>query len=94
MSFIVGLLFFVLFVLLAGLLFVLVIIMRGVGKIRRFFHLDGRNNRASTTEQQPTYRQTRTSDGVTITDRRSPEEAQKKIFAPEEGEYVEYREEE
>ena len=34
----------------------------------------------------------RTSDGVTIIDDRSPSDANKKIFAPDEGEYVDYKE--
>ena len=34
-------------------------------------------------------RTTQTADGVTIIDQRGPEETNKKIFAPDEGEYVE-----
>ena len=37
-------------------------------------------------------RTTTTSDGVTIIDQREPEQTNKKIFAPDEGEYVEYTE--
>ena len=39
------------------------------------------------------YRTTRTGDGISVEDRRSSEEAQQKIFAPDEGEYVEFTEE-
>ena len=42
---------------------------------------------------QYTRRATRTSDGTTIIDQRSPDAANKKIFAPDEGEYVDYTEE-
>ena len=93
MSFIVGLLFFGLFILLTILLFVVVLVMRGINSVRRFLHLDGGTKYGpASTNQQATYRQTRTADGITITDHRSPEEANKKIFAPDEGEYVEYTE--
>ena len=34
----------------------------------------------------------RTADGVTIIDDRSPSDVNKKIFAPDEGEYVDYKE--
>mgnify|MGYP002626337438 CR=1 FL=1 len=37
-------------------------------------------------------RTTRTADGVTIVDHRSPEETNKKIFSKNEGEYVEFEE--
>lgn len=93
MSFIAGLLFFVLFIFLAIVLFVVVFILRGINNVRRFLHMGGnRQQSASTNQQQAPYRQTRTADGVTITDHRSPDEANKKIFAPDEGEYVDYSE--
>ena len=41
---------------------------------------------------QYTHRTTRTSDGTTIIDRRDPSKANKKIFAPDEGEYVDFTE--
>ena len=77
----------------------LILLGKGIDLIRRLFGLepksrfrwnvnvhtdDGRGQQQTTT---------RTSDGVTIIDRRSQEETNKKIFAPDEGEYVEYREE-
>lgn len=93
MSFIVGLLFFGLFILLTVLLFVIVVVMRGINSVRRFLHLGGGNKYGQASSNgQTTYRQTHTADGITITDHRSPEEANKKIFAPDEGEYVEYTE--
>ena len=76
----------------------LILLGKGIDLIRRLFGLepksrfrwnvnvhtdDGRGQQQTTT---------RTSDGVTIIDRRSQEETNKKIFAPDEGEYVEYRE--
>ena len=36
------------------------------------------------------HRRTRTADGVTIIDQRNPNDAEKKIFAHDEGEYVDY----
>ena len=42
--------------------------------------------------QQRTTRTTHTSGGVTIVDHRAPEEANKKIFARDEGEYVDFTE--
>ena len=95
MSFIAGLLIFVLFFLLAIVLFVGVLVLRGLQKVRRFFHIGGADSRRTTSsgpQQQTAYRQTRTSDGIIITDHRSSDEANKKIFAPDEGEYVEYTE--
>ena len=41
---------------------------------------------------QSTRRTTRTADGVTIVDNRDPNEANKKIFAQDEGEYVDFKE--
>lgn len=94
MSFIAGLLFFVLFFLIAIVLFVVVLVLRGLQSVRRFFHLGGADSQRTTSsgQQQTAYRQTRTADGTTITDHRSPDEANKKIFAPDEGEYVDYTE--
>lgn len=95
MSFIAGLLFFVLFVLLSVALFVVILVMRGIRSVRRFFHIGGSDSQRATSsgqQQQSAYRYTRTSDGIIITDHRSPDEANKKIFAPDEGEYVEYTE--
>ncbi|MBQ7509881.1 MAG: DUF4834 family protein [Prevotella sp.] len=41
-------------------------------------------------QQSHTTRTTRTADGVTIVDNRQPSEVNKKIFAHDEGEYVDY----
>ena len=41
-------------------------------------------------QQQQTYRTMHTAGGVTIIDDRSPDEANKKIFGKNEGEYVDY----
>ena len=41
-------------------------------------------------QQQQTRRTTRTAGGVTIIDDRSPDQRNKKIFAQDEGEYVDY----
>ena len=46
----------------------------------------------SRSQQRSTQRTTQTSDGVTIIDQREPNEADKKIFASDEGEYVEFEE--
>ena len=43
-------------------------------------------------QQNNQQRTTRTADGVTIVDRRDPNEAGKKIFSKDEGEYVEFTE--
>ena len=42
--------------------------------------------------QQQQGHTTRTADGITIVDRRAPGQAEKKIFAHDEGEYVDYTE--
>lgn len=46
--------------------------------------------RTNTQQEQP--RKRTTTGGVTIEDRRTPEKANKKIFAHDEGEYVEFKE--
>ena len=45
-------------------------------------------------QQQPNkaHRTTRTAEGVTIVDRRDPQKSDKKIFAQDEGEYVDFTE--
>lgn len=50
-------------------------------------------NRQQSQEQSSQHRTTRTAEGFTIVDRRDPNKASKKIFAPDEGEYVEFTEE-
>jgi len=79
-------------------IFGLLLLGKGIDLVRQLFGLkprshfrwnvnmhasDGRGHQQTTT---------RTSDGITIIDRRPPEETEKKIFAPDEGEYVEYTE--
>jgi hypothetical protein len=59
-------------------------------------YFKGTTNQGSSQRQNQsqTYRQrtTRTADGITITDNRDPEAANKKIFNHDEGEYVEFTE--
>ena len=43
-------------------------------------------------QQQPSRRTTRTADGLTIIDNRDAAERDKKIFAQDEGEYVDFKE--
>ena len=43
-------------------------------------------------QQSKAQRTTRTADGVTIVDRRDPQKTDKKIFAQDEGEYVDFTE--
>ena len=48
--------------------------------------------RSTGKQQQQQRRTTRTADGVTIVDNRDPNAANKKIFAQDEGEYVDFKE--
>ena len=71
---------------------------KGIDMIRGILGLKPRNRfrwnvNMHTNDGQHQHTTTHTSDGVTIIDRRSPEETNKKIFQPDEGEYVEYTEE-
>lgn len=93
MSFIAGLLFLVVFILLFGVFFVIALVSRGAYFLRRLFFPNSGPGQHQQTDSSQSYRQTQTRDGITIIDQRSPEDSQKKIFAPDEGEYVEYREE-
>ena len=52
-----------------------------------------KSNRKKQERSQQQQRTTRTADGVTIVDNRDPNTANKKIFAQDEGEYVEFTEE-
>ena len=79
--------------------FGLILLGKGIDLVRSFFGLKPRsrfswNVNVHTGDDRQSRQQTttRTADGVTIIDRRSQEETQKKIFAPDEGEYVEYTE--
>ena len=57
-------------------------------------YFKGTNRQQSQQQQQSSQRRTtRTAEGFTIVDRRDPNKASKKIFAPDEGEYVEFTEE-
>jgi hypothetical protein len=51
-----------------------------------------RKQQQSRQQQTGHHRTTQTDDGVTIIDRRDPDKANKKIFAQDEGEYVEFKE--
>ena len=93
MSFIAGLLFLVVFILLFGVFFVIALVSRGAYFLRNLMFPNSKFRQKHQTTSAQGYRQTQTHDGVTIIDQRSPEDSQKKIFAPDEGEYVEYSEE-
>ncbi|MBQ9668581.1 MAG: DUF4834 family protein [Prevotella sp.] len=79
-------------------IFGLILLGKGIDLVRRLFGLEPRSrfrwnvNIKTGDGQGRQQTTTRTSDGVTIIDRRPPEETEKKIFAPDEGEYVEYTE--
>lgn len=79
--------------------FGLILLGKGIDLIRRLFGLEPKNrfhwNMGGHANDGYGHRQTTThsGDGVTIIDRRSQDEVQKKIFAPDEGEYVEFTEE-
>lgn len=81
-------------------------VMRGIGRLRSAAHSamdmnDGINSRkrgnkgrerASGGGKTENARHTRTAEGVTIIDGRDPERAGRKIFAADEGEYVDFEE--
>jgi len=100
MSFISVILLFFLAMFLIGLVQVLWVLFRGWRTMKKMMNgqmnQDGfqqtRSNRYGNQRSQQG-RTTKTDDGVTIIDQREPEEANKKIFAPGEGEYVEFTEE-
>ena len=57
-------------------------------------YFKGTNRQQSQQQQQSSQRRTtRTAEGFTIVDQRDPNKANKKIFAQDEGEYVEFTEE-
>lgn len=58
-----------------------------------YFKGAGDRQKQKQQQQQQSPRTTRTADGLTITDNRHPDKASKKIFAQDEGEYVEFTEE-
>ena len=51
-----------------------------------------RNQQQQQQQQDKPHRTTRTAEGVTIVDRRDPQKSDKKIFAKDEGEYVDFTE--
>lgn len=91
-----------LLIILLAIMFLLVVaglflLSRGIDLVRSLLGLKPKSRfrwhvHTRTDDGRQQHTTTRTSDGVTIIDRRSPEETQKKIFAPDEGEYVEYQE--
>ena len=90
MGFILGIFKFFLFFFILGLIALAILLFSGV---RMFKKMTGRQGQDSRQHRQTSgYRSTQTRDGVTIVDHRSPDEANKKIFAPDEGEYVDYTE--
>ena len=92
MGFILGIFKFFFIMFLIGMIALAVMLFKGV---RMFKKMTKQGNNGQQRQQRRTsnYRTTQTSDGVTIEDRRSPDEAQQKIFAPDEGEYVDFKEE-
>lgn len=81
-----------------GLFFWLVIILSGVimawyvkRRVKKF-HRNIEEQFAAQSAAGNPYRTAQTSDGISVEDRRTDEEASKKIFAPDEGEYVEFTE--
>ena len=99
LSFLAFLLIALLVIIILVVIVALVLLFKGIDLVRSIFGLKPRNrfrwhvNMHTDDGQGHQQTTTRTSDGVTIIDRRSGEEQQKKIFAPDEGEYVEYVEE-
>lgn len=88
MKFLLGLLLFLLLFVVIGMMVVFYFVHKGMSYFRRFGsgHADG-----SAFAGRTRHRQT-TSGGVTIEDRRDPERANQKIFAQDEGEYVDFTE--
>lgn len=58
----------------------------------RFLGSVSQHGNADDTKQQQKVRKTKTKEGVIITDMRNPEQANRKIFTKEEGEYVPFEE--
>ena len=95
-SFLGFLLFAVLAIFLVGVVVILFLLKKGVDLVRRIFGLPPRDPFSQNTRSasgNASHRTTRTREGVTIIDHRSEEQANKKIFAPDEGEYVDFKEE-
>lgn len=85
----------VLIVLLAFVIIGMVVVLYYVRKGLRFFKRISTGAMAGEERQQQTSQQgrtTRTADGVTIVDRRNPDDIEKKIFSKDEGEYVDFTE--
>ena len=95
MHFLLSLIGFILLFFVAVVAIVVLKIYSGFRRLRQAMKKgggSGDNGASSKHNTQYSHRTTRTSDGTTIIDRRSPEEANKKIFAPDEGEYVDFTE--
>lgn len=90
MGFILGIFKFFFFFFLIGLIALGILLFRGVHMFKKMTRGQGQSQQQR--RQTTSYRSTKTRDGVTIVDHRSPDEANKKIFAPDEGEYVDYTE--
>ena len=84
MKFLLGLLAFIFFFFLLGTLVVFYYVRKGINTFKKA---------ARQSNQSASRRTMHTSDGVTIYDGRDPDVAQRKIFADNEGEYVDFTEE-
>ncbi len=91
MGFILGIFKFFFIMFLIGMIALAVMLFKGVRMFKKMTKQG--NNGQQRQRRTSNYRTTQTSDGVTVEDRRSPDEAQQKIFAPDEGEYVDFKEE-
>ncbi len=87
MNFILGILLALLLFVVIGMLVVFYYVRKGI----RYFRNFGNGQTNGEPFRGQARRQT-TSGGVTIEDRRDPDRANKKIFAQDEGEYVDFTE--
>ena len=90
MKFFLGILLVLLLFVVIGMLVVFYYVRKGIRYFRSFGN-GQTNGEAFGGQTRHTRRQT-TTGGVTIEDRRDPERAKKKIFAQDEGEYVDFTE--
>ena len=91
MGFILGIFKFFFIMFLIGLIALAIMLFKGIRMFKKMTRQG--NNGQQRQRRTSSYRTTHTSDGVTVEDRRNPDEAQQKIFAPDEGEYVDFKEE-
>jgi cell division protein FtsW (lipid II flippase) len=96
MTFLFNLIFFIMAL---GLVFWLIVLVAGIvmaqyvkRRVNKFHRQFEKYYDAQSAANGNAYRTTQTSDGISVEDRRPKEEARQKIFAPDEGEYVEYTE--